>query len=113
MVVLERIVVRVHGCSAILLRGIVAVRACAATVHHAPYADGHACSKVFDICTDRHNAADNLMAGNHGKFRWTPFFVDLVDVRVADAGEQDFDGNVVGTGGAAGDCVRDERALAC
>jgi hypothetical protein len=109
---LERIVVSIHGCATVLLRRILAVDALAAAINHAPNADGHACGKVLDVFTHRHNAPHDLMSGHHGKCRWAPFFIDLMYVRVADAGEQNFDGDVVGAGGAACDCVRHERAFA-
>ena len=54
--------------------------------------------QLCDLGTDGEDAPDDLMAGNHGVDRPAPLVTDLVNIRVADAGIKDLDGDVVGAG---------------
>ncbi len=115
VIVLERVIVGEDHGRAMLLQASPAIDASAAAVDHAPNAD---CSAHGQVCYSGAHARDpphNLVAGHHGELsgaRSGPFFVDLVHVGVADAGEENVDGDVVGPGGAAGDGVGDNGAFA-
>jgi hypothetical protein len=109
---LERVVVGENARGAVLLRAVLAVAARSAAVYHAPNADGSARNQVFHIGANCHHPPHYFVAGNHGELGWTPLFAYLVNVGVADAGKQNVNCDVVGSGGAARDDVRHEGALA-
>ena len=113
---LERVVVGENARGAVLLRAVLAVAARSAAVYHAPNADGSAHGQVCYSGAHARDPPHNLVPGHHGELsgaRSGPFFVDLMHVGVADAGEENVDGDVVGAGGAAGDGVGDKRSFAC
>ena len=57
------------------------------------------------------DAADDLVTGDHGIYGIAPFVAGHVKVRVADAAEEDFNGNFSGAGLAAREVERSERRL--
>ena len=90
VIVLESVVVGEDHGRAMLLRATLAIDARAAAIDHAANTDRGTHGQVFYSGADAHNPPDNLVAGNHGELsgaRSRPFFVDLVHVCVADAGE--------------------------
>ena len=90
---------------AVLLDVGLAVFAGAAGVDHDAYSGQVAYGELGDFRADGSDAADDFVAGDHGVDRTTPLVADLVDVGVADAGEEDFDDDVIGAGVAALEAV--------
>src|SRR3954468_18414172 len=86
---------RRHALFAELLEPLATRRAGAARVDHAADARQIAGLEPGNLATDSGDAADDLVAGHHGEDAARPFVARLMDVGVADAAEQDFDGDVV------------------
>ena len=76
-------------------------------------ADGGDVSELefFGRVSDRDHSADDLVAGDHGIDRIAPLVAGHVQVRMADAAVEDFNGDFSGAGLAAAEAVGSKRRL--
>ena len=98
LVLLVAVIGERHADLAILLLARAAGLAAAAGIDEAADADDMAGLPFLHMIADLDDAADDLVAGDHGKDRVVPLVLHLVNVRVADAAIENVDQHVVRTG---------------
>ena len=80
---------------ALLLQALGATRASLAGVDHAADTDRHADFEIFHVATDLRDATDDFMTGDDRKYRAFPFGACSMQIGVADAAEEDVDGDIM------------------
>src|SRR5690606_29017418 len=78
-------------------------------------ADSHRITgfKAGDVAAGSGNPSHDVMAGNHGKDRYSPFVAKLMDIGVTDPAIIDFDQDVLRAGLPAFEGKRGERGRGC